>query len=106
LNAVFSGAIEQTLRAICIIGQITTVWFGYDIVAGLMLRNRERLYAPWFLNSVFFVYCSHGFILNFVTPFCGQGGGAFIVTIAGSLFVAWLMRRFIPTLYSFLTGGR
>lgn len=107
LNVSLSRSIEQSLRATCVIGQIAALWFGYDVVAEFILRRSERIRSPLFLNFVFFVYCSHGFILNVVKPYCGQGrGGLFVSTVAASLVVAWLVRRFMPKVYSLLTGGR
>lgn len=105
LNVSLSGSIEQSLRATCVIAQIAALWFGYDVVAEFILRRSERIPSPLFLKFVFFVYCSHGFVLNAVKPYCGQWG-LFISTVAASLVEAWLVRRFMPKVYSLLTGCR
>ena len=105
-NANLHGVGEQILRAICVFSQIAFLWFGYDIVAGTVSPRQEGFRAPWFVNSVFFIYCCHGFVLNVLRPHFGQGVWLFAATTSVTVLSAWAMRSLVPKVYALLTGGR
>lgn len=100
----WNGAMEQALRFACVLSQIVAIWFAAD----WFLRKRfteEGPKIPWLITPVFFVYCFHGFVLKPLSAFTG-GGWLFVTTLVISFCVAWSLNRFLPLLYSLLTGHR
>ncbi len=98
---------EQVVRMLCIFAQIVALWVGYDFAVAKFNLGERCCCVPWCVNSVFFVYCAHGFILNTLKQL-GLSGDIllFIATIALTLFLAWVVRRFALMAYLVLTGGR
>ena len=102
------GHVEKILRMVCVVIQFVVLWVGYDfIVSRLNLGMKSSLMIPWYVNSVFFIYCAHGFVLNlFKRVGISRDVFLFVVTISTSLLLSWAMRRFAPKVYAILTGGR
>ena len=94
---------EQALRFACVLSQIVAIWFAVDWF--LKPRFTEKSKIPWLITPVFFVYCFHGFVLKPLSAFTG-GGWLFVTTLVISFCVAWSLNRFLPLLYSLLTGRR
>ena len=102
------GQVEQILRMACVVAQFVVLWVGYDfVVSHIKPAMKSSRIIPWYVNSVFFVYCAHGFFLNLLKQI-GMSGDVFLFvgTISATLLLAWTMRRFSPTAYAILTGGR
>lgn len=102
-----NNLMEQVVRMLCVFAQIVALWVGYDLAVAKFDFGERGCCVPRCVNSVFFVYCAHGFILNTLRQL-GISGGIllFIATIAFTQFLAWIMRRFALMAYSVLTGGR
>ena len=97
----WNGSVEQALRFVCVLSQIVAIWFAVDWFLNRALQNK----IPWLITPVFFVYCFHGFVLKPLSAFTG-GGWLFVTTLVISFCMAWSLNRFLPLLYSLLTGRR
>ena len=99
----WNGSMEQALRFACVLSQIVAIWFAADWILKPYFTEESKI--PWLITPVFFVYCFHGFVLKPLSAFTG-GGWLFVTTLVISFCVAWSLNRFLPLLYSLLTGHR
>ena len=101
------GMNEQLLRMVCVISQILVMWFGYDFFARRLKGEKGARTCPWYVNTVFFIYCFHGFLLKFIKTFlCDNMILTFMLVFGVSLIVARILQRIMPRVYGLLTGGR
>lgn len=95
------------LSAFCV-----SFWYALDV-----FRFDKQL--PWYMKISFFIYCAHIAILNVIEKVILMLGGsesavwalidfiiAPILTMPIIILAAYIIRRFIPRLWSILNGGR
>lgn len=103
------GMFEQMLRAVCVISQIAATWFALDFVFLIMEKKVISSETPWFVTSVFFVYCSHGFVLKLMRRVSIADNSwftTFVLVTAITFGIAGFMRKYAPRTYKILSGGR
>ncbi len=91
--------------------EVCALWFSFDVV-----RWRQPRY--WWVHISFFIYCTHSFLLesleklfllligkslfgSIVTFICAP-----TITLGLIIGVAYLLQRFLPSVWKVLTGGR
>ncbi len=109
-----SGVYEMILRMCCVLSQMSALWLGCD----LMLGTSYECNMPQYLEPIFFVYCFHGLILEWMkkwwivywgnSPVSGNIGvlTLSLSAICLSLIIANSCRKSMPRVYNILTGGR
>ncbi len=103
------------LHKIAIILGFIGLWYGYDIYIG-ELRDNHRIF--YLTSFTFFIFLFHVPLLDFLTDIClGLFGSSQFLSLAVYLLnpifvmgllivVAELLRRYLTSVYSIVTGGR
>ena len=113
--ASYIDIIQERWRLLILIGLIALFWIGIDNLIDLL---PEKDSAHWFTKHSFFIYCSHGMILEGVEKiiliiFGITVYGAAVDYIFAPLItfiiifcIAWLMKNKFVKIFNILTGGR
>ncbi|NJL74540.1 MAG: hypothetical protein HC892_05345 [Saprospiraceae bacterium] len=95
---------------------IFAVWSSYDFIA---TRSKQESRMPAFIHMAFFIFAAHEPILTILKKltFAALGKGsesirlatyfiAPLATILICILVGYVLRKWLPNVFSILTGGR
>lgn len=114
-GATFSLSAKARILNLCILVGVGSVWSLHDMIPAFGHLNRLPV-----SNDSFFLYAFHLLVMDMVTgsqtqsflrsachvPELGIYLLRFLIPLALSLLTAEILKRFLPGIYRFLTGGR